>query len=222
MSWRCPAPTARRSSPPPTSPPPGDWSWHSRCLLCKARPWTESGRAMPLRSRPYRPPTAWSGSRRRCCPDRAAHRPWRPPLSRSAPPRRRAADPWCRPLPDDQHGRSARSRGPRHGDAPPRRGPSRPAGRWRRGKASCGPWPRPGRPSVRRGRRTRRAYPAGIPPAPRRTPRPAPSAAPPRGGCGRFRGAHRPARRTSRSRVPRSGSPDRRPRRSHAAWPATR
>ena len=55
------------------------------------------------------------------------------------------------------------------------------------------PAPRPAPPWARRGPRRPPARRRAPRPAPRRTRRPAPAARPPRGGCGRSRGGHRPA-----------------------------
>ena len=83
------------------------------------------------------------------------------------------------------------------------------------------PWRRPARTAARRvpkrsqGRRFRGSRPA--PPQKRRL---SPSASPPRAGCGRSRGARRPARRTSAAPARRSGWPGRRRRKSRAEPPA--
>ena len=57
--------------------------------------------------------------------------------------------------------------------------------------------PRPAPPWARRGRRTPPGGRRAPRPAPRRRPRPWPRGSRPRGGCGRSRGAHRPARRSA-------------------------
>ena len=72
--------------------------------------------------------------------------------------------------------------------------PWTPAGRSRRGRTGCAPSASPARIWARHARRTPPgASVSGISRAPRRTPRPWPSAPRRHSGCGRSRGAHRPA-----------------------------
>ena len=80
--------------------------------------------------------------------------------------------------------------------ARPRYAPWRPAGRWRRDRTACALGRFAAPTSARHGRRTPPARRCpGSRPAPRRRSRPWPSGSRPRSGCGRSRGAHRPARR---------------------------
>ncbi len=123
------------------------------------------------------------------------------------------------PLRGGRDGRSRRSRGPRQSAVAPRHAPWRPAGRWHRGRTSAAPPHRPVLPWARHGLKTppaRRSRP-GSRRAPRRTPRPSPSARRRRIYYGRWRAAHRPARRISPAPARRSGSRGRRRHKSRAA-----
>ena len=185
---------------PPSSPPPGGWWWRSRCLPCAARrsPGSAARSAATISAVSSTDSVVWVT---KASVGRIARRE-RLGVGHGLDQRdraRRAAGPWCRPPRDGRRGRSARSRGPRRSAARPRRAPWRPAGRWRRRRSSCGALASAGTA-------------LGTPCAENTTGRSVGqlvqfldehraqrlAGARPRGGCGRSRGAHRPARRTSR------------------------
>ena len=149
-------------------------------------------------------------------------RPRRPCLHQVTARPRAKAGPWCRSLRGGRDGRSARSAGRRRGGARPRHmDPWKPAGRWRRdeitfrvprlgrdrlGHAVGGEDHRPVGGAVVQFLDEHRAH--------------GPQSLDHMAVMQRSRGAHRPARHTSRSTARQSGSPDRRPRRTRADWRA--